>query len=223
MKEKFTSINIILDGSGSMSHLTDETIQGVNKFIQEQKLIPGEAVLSLHIFSTFIKTVCDFETLDKVKPLDRSIYYPNNGTALLDAVGSSIDKLGKKLSSMEESERPDKVLFLIITDGQENSSSLVEEDQIIYPYYVASSMPSYSSIIIPKLRYSLSKIKEMIKHQQEKYNWRFMFYGANVDAFAEGASMGIAAQNSIPYISSPEGLNTLYNSISSTTTTFRNS
>lgn len=193
MKENFASINVIIDGSGSMLPLVDDTIGGCNSFLEDQKKVEGEAAFTLVTFNTQATTIHDFVPLDKVPQLTREDYRPHSGTALLDAVGFNIDKLGKKLAGMPEEDRPSKVIFLIITDGQENSS----------------------------VSYTKAKVAQMIKHQREVYNWEFVFMGANIDAVSEGSSLGVSTMNSVNYDATKGGTKKLYTDISQSMGTYR--
>jgi len=194
-KENFTSINVIIDASGSMSHLSHDTIGNFNTFLQEQKAYPGEAVFTLCTFNTDYHLVHDFVKIAGVPSLDSKTYTPQGGTALLDAMGSTIDSVGKKLAALPESERPSKVIFLIITDGHENSSK----------------------------RFDPAQIKAMVEHQKDVYSWEFVFMGANIDAIATGTNLGISMQNTLNYVPSAAGTQDLYKSISSNTSAYRGS
>src|ERR1700678_698168 len=147
MKDNFTSINVIIDASGSMQGLRNDTIGSFNTFLQEQKDVPGEAVFTLCTFNTTYHLVHDFVKLATVPNLDPKSYAPEGGTALLDAIGQTIDTVGAKLAAMPEEERASKVVVLIITDGEENMSR----------------------------RYTPEQIKTMVKHQEDVYNWTFCF------------------------------------------------
>jgi hypothetical protein len=194
-KENFTSINVIIDQSGSMSGLTNDTIGGFNQFLSDQNQEPGEAVFTLCLFNTSYQLPYNFVKLADVPSLTDKVYRPSGGTALLDAVGTTIDQVGSKLDAMPEEERPSKVIFLIITDGDENSSR----------------------------EYSKAKIKSMVSHQRDTYNWEFVFMGANIDAISEGSSLGIAAHNSVNYSASAAGTHDLYKGISSNMRSYRSS
>lgn len=194
-KENFTSINVIVDASGSMSHLAHDTIGNFNTFLKEQKEFPGEAVFTLCTFNTDYRLPHDFVKIAGVPNLDAKTYIPQGGTALLDAMGTTIDSLGRKLAAMPEEERPSKVIFLIITDGHENSSK----------------------------RYSAEQIKAMVEHQKDVYSWEFVFMGANIDAIATGTNLGISAQNTLNYAATAAGTHELYSTISSSMNTYRSS
>lgn len=194
-KENFTSINVIIDASGSMQHLTNDTIGSFNGFLKDQKAVPGDAAFTLCTFNTDYRLVHDFVKLAAVPDLDPKTYSPNGGTALLDALGTTMDSVGQKLAALPEDERPSKVIFLVITDGHENSSR----------------------------RYTGARIKEMVEHQKEKYSWEFVFMGANIDAFATGTSMGIDAHNTLNYEATKGGTRRLYKSVSDSMTSYRSS
>ena len=195
MKENFTSINVVMDKSGSMGNLTDDTIGSFNTFLKEQKEFPGEAVFTLCTFNHESTFVHDAEHIANVQDLNIDTYRPNGNTALLDALGQTIDRVGKNLAAMPEADRPSKVIFLVITDGEENSSRMFDREQI----------------------------KSMVEHQKSVYNWEFMFFGANVDAFTAGTSMGFAANNSIGYNATAAGTEVLYRGISSNVSNYRSS
>lgn len=194
-KENFTSINVIIDASGSMAHLTHDTIGNFNTFLKEQKEFPGEAVFTLCTFNTDYHLTHDFVKIASVSDLSVKSYVPQGGTALLDAMGTTIDSVGRKLATMPEDERPSKVIFLIITDGHENSSH----------------------------RYSAEQIKSMVEHQKDVYSWEFVFMGANIDAIGTGTSLGISAQNTLNYSADSVGTHQLYKSISENMSSYRGS
>jgi hypothetical protein len=183
MKPGLTHIEILLDKSGSMQSVAVDTIGGMNSFLSKQKEVPGEVELSLVQFNnTYLTTLVDLP-LNEFTPLNNSSYRPSGFTALLDALGRSIDELGRRLNKRPESERPEKVLFVVLTDGYENASK----------------------------EYSRQAIKEKITHQREKYSWEFIFLGANQDAILTGAELGIGAGNSLTYAASAQGLDAVYN------------
>ncbi len=192
-KENFTSINVIIDRSGSMSGLTQDTIGSFNSFIKEQKDVPGEASFTLCTFNHDYSLVHDFVKLASVPDLNSKTYQPSGNTALLDALGTTITTVGQKLAAMPEDERPSKVIFLVITDGQENASQ----------------------------RFSKEQIKSMVEHQTQVYNWEFVFIGANIDAFHAGQSYGFAASKSVSYNATAGGTRQLYNSVSSNLRSYR--
>jgi hypothetical protein len=157
MKKGLSEIVLILDESGSMNSSKSDTIGGVNGFLKSQQKIRGEASITLVKFSDYYKIVNDAAPLDDVVFLDESNYIPSNTTALFDAVGKTIDNIGKRLAETPEGSRPEKVIFAIITDGLENASSMFSQKQIF----------------------------SMVTHQKEKYNWDFIFLGADIDTWGE--------------------------------------
>ena len=177
MKTGYTHISIVLDRSGSMESVKADTIGGFNAFLQEQKTAPGEATLTLAQFDNEYDLLENFAPIEIVKPLTDTTYVPRGSTALLDAIGRTIVDIGARLASLPEDARPSHVLFVILTDGEENASH----------------------------EFTRPKIFEMISHQRDAYAWEFVFIGANQDAISAGASMGISAGNSIAYAPSPAG------------------
>jgi Mg-chelatase subunit ChlD len=194
-KENFTSINIIIDSSGSMSNLRMDTIGSFNSFLKDQKAFPGEVIFTLCTFSDDYRLVYDFENIHNVPDLSVDSYCPGGNTALLDAIGTTIDEVGRKLAAMPETERPSKVLFLIITDGQENASH----------------------------RYAADQIKSMVEHQRSVYSWEFVFMGANIDAITSAVNLGISYQNSLNYSATKDGTHQLYATLSESTKRYRSS
>lgn len=160
MNKNLTEIIVVLDRSGSMQACRDSAEKGLNKLIEEQQGQPGEARMTLVTFNQYATTIFQGRKIDQVRPVQ---LHPSGNTALLDAVGHTIDSVGARLAALPEEERPGLVLFVIITDGEENSSH----------------------------SYSRAKIKEMVQHQASKYNWQFLYLGANVDAFTEAGGLGI--------------------------------
>lgn len=192
-KQNLTSINIVLDRSGSMTKLSAETLSGFNKFLSEQKNSDGEATLTLATFSNDYTLVHDFCKLGSIGELTVANYKTGGYTALLDALGKTIDATGVKLAAMPEEDRPSKVIFVIITDGQENFSREFNRTQIL----------------------------EKITHQREKYNWEFIFLGANQDAIQEGMNLGVTMHNSFNYIADSAGTSTVYKTVSSNMSSYR--
>lgn len=186
MKKNLTEMVFILDRSGSMGHLTNDTIGGFNSMIENQKLESGEAYVTTVLFDDEYEVLHNHVNIKEVKPITRKEYYARGLTALLDAIGKTINVVGNRLAETAEEERPEKVIFVITTDGFENAS----------------------------VEFTKSKIKEMIEHQQDKYAWTFMFIGANMDAVSEASSLGIKSAFSKTYTASKEGTESLYKATS---------
>lgn len=193
MKTNLTEIVFILDRSGSMRFLTKDTIGGFNSFIENQKKEEGEALVTTILFDDKYEILHNGINIENITPLTGKEYSARGMTALLDAVGKSINDVGDRLNRTEESERPSKVIFVITTDGQENSSKEFNREQI----------------------------KEMITRQTDKYNWQFMFLGANIDAVGEAASLGINPVFASNYVASPVGTDSLYATLSKTVSNYR--
>lgn len=191
MKSNYTHIAVLLDRSGSMSSMKEEVVSGINKLIKEQKEAEGTASMSISQFDDFYDIITEFEDIQTVKDIDSSIYVPRGMTALNDSLAKLIKQVGKKLASMPEEERPEKVLVHVISDGQENAS----EDR------------------------TGEKLKALVKEQEEKYGWCFVYIGANQDSKFEARSKGIL--NSVNYVASKVGMDSMFNSLSSASTVYR--
>jgi len=162
MKKNLTEIIFVLDESGSMGSAKSDTIGGFNEFIENQKKVKGDVKFTFVKFSDYYKIVNDGTELAHVASLNESNYTPSFSTALRDAVGKTIDQVGNRLKNTPEDQRPEKVMFAVLTDGEENSSK----------------------------EYSQEKVFEMVKHQTDKYKWEFLFLGADIDAWSGGSSIG---------------------------------
>lgn len=183
----------IIDRSGSMSGLEEDTIGGFNAMLQEQQVVEGEAFLTTVLFDDRYELLYDHVDIQRVAPLTRDDYTVRGSTALLDAIGMTIHKIKKIQRSTSEESRAEKVLFLIITDGQENASR----------------------------HYTVDMIKERIEHQKQKYGWEFIFFGANMDAIAEAAKIGIAADRARNYSADACGTQSAYTAMSAISSAFR--
>ncbi len=193
MKANYTDITIVLDRSGSMQNIKDDTIGGFNAFLQEQQAVPGQATLTLVQFDHEYEVIYQAVTLAEVKPLDGRSFIPRGNTALLDAMGRTINSLGERLAAMAESERPEKVIFVVLTDGQENSSQ----------------------------EFNVKQVKYLIEHQRENYAWEFVFLAANQDAIITAKAMGIAQGNALTYAANSAGTSAALSSLSSNMTNYR--
>ena len=169
MKQGYVEIAFVLDETGSMHDIKEDTIGGFNQWLEEQKQVDIEETrFSLVLFSKvhgerMYRMMYEGALIQDVRELDESTYRPRGTTPLLDAMGMTIDSLGSRLDKMDQDDKPEKVIVVILTDGLENASE----------------------------EYTLERVKEMVTHQQEKYGWRFIFLGCGIDAFAAGAQMGI--------------------------------
>ena len=184
MKKGYIDITLVLDRSGSMQDIREATQDGVNEFINKQKLIDGNNTFTL------IKFDDQYErTLNNIplKDVQKVKLEPRGMTALLDAIGITINDKGKYFRKLPENERPEKVIFVIVTDGQENSSK----------------------------EFRREKIFDMIKKQTEKYSWEFVFLGANQDAIATAVSYGINATSAMTYSSTSHNTTSMFVSLAS--------
>ena len=182
MRENLTEMVFVLDRSGSMSGLAADTIGGFNELIEKQKKIEGDAYVTTVLFDHEYEVLHDHVALEEVAPLTDKEYFARGSTALLDAVGRTIDAVGARLAATAEEERPEHVVFVITTDGMENSSR----------------------------EYTAQRVRGMIEHQQQKYSWQFVFLGANMDAVSEARNLGISAKYAADFTPSHSGVRKMY-------------
>ena len=171
MRKGLTEIVFILDRSGSMSGLEADTIGGFNSMIEKQQKEEGEAYISTVLFDDQTEVLYDRVPIGKVEPMNDNQYYVRGCTALLDAVGGAIHHIGNVHKYARPEDVPEKTLFIITTDGMENASR----------------------------RYDYRKVKKMVEHQKEKYNWEFIFLGANIDAIEVAGRFGVSASRAVRY------------------------
>lgn len=182
MNTNLTEIIFLLDRSGSMAGLESDTIGGFNALIEKQRQLEGETVVTAVLFDDRYEILWNGINAVRAKLTDKE-YYVRGSTALLDAVGRTILDAGCRLSKTIENEKPLKVIFVITTDGMENASR----------------------------EFTAEKVKELIRHQQEKYNWEFIFLGANIDAVKEAGNIGIDLKNAYSFEASKTGVLSMYN------------
>ena len=175
MKKNLTEIVFILDRSGSMAGLEEDTIGGFNAMIEKQKREPGEALVSTVLFDNVSEVIHDRVDIQKIEPMTRNAYYVRGCTALLDAVGGAIHHIGNVHKYARAEDRPEKTLFVITTDGMENASR----------------------------QYSYEKLKTMIQRQKETYGWEFLFLGPI--SMLPGKLPGLASMRTVPPITMPTG------------------
>ena len=174
MNENLTELVVVIDRSGSMEPVANDAIGGFNTFLKAQKEAPGEAKITVVQFNTQLEFYAANVDVKSVQPLDTKTYTPEGGTALYDAVGLAIDETGKRLASMKENDRPSKVIFAILTDGEENSSK----------------------------KYRGNEIKKMIEHQRDVYKWDFVFLAAGEGAFKEAEHIGMQMSKTMKFANS---------------------
>ena len=168
-------------------------IGAFNTFVDEQQQVAGQASFSLVQFDDRYEVYLDAVDLAKVGRLDRTTYVPRGMTALYDAVGRAIVATGTRLAALDEAERPDKVVFLIQTDGEENASH----------------------------EYDAATLQAMIRHQQDKYAWEFVFLGANIDAGSVAEEIGIARDKALQYANNADGTRAAFAAVSDNLAGFR--
>ena len=186
MKKNLTELVFILDRSGSMAGLEDDTIGGFNAMIERQKKEPGEVYVSTVLFDNHREVLHDRVDIQNIRPMTRNDYYVRGCTALLDAIGHAIHHIGNIHKYAREEDRPGKTLFVITTDGMENASST----------------------------YTYESLKAEIERQKEKYGWEFIFLGANIDAAKEAGRFGIEAEHAVNYHADHQGTAIIYEAVS---------
>jgi hypothetical protein len=164
MNNDLTEIIFVLDKSGSMGSIRNDTIGGFNTFIQDQQELPGDAVFTLAMFNTQNTIEKRSVLLENVGELTQETYRPGGGTALLDAVGQTINDVVSRHATLEEDEKPGKTILVVLTDGEENSS---------------------------KEFINVNDLGKMIK-EREDAGWEVIFLGADIDAWADGSEMGFS-------------------------------
>ena len=177
MRKNLTEIVFILDRSGSMSGLEQDTIGGFNSMINQQKNAEGEALVSTILFDNVSEVLHDRINVKDIHPLTDHDYMVRGCTALLDAIGGAIHHIGNIHKYARQEDIPEHTMFVITTDGMENASRY----------------------------YSSNKVKEMIERQKIKYGWEFLFLGANIDAVETAGLFGIDEDRAVNYQCDSEG------------------
>jgi len=186
MKKNLTELVFILDKSGSMSGLEDDTIGGFNSMIEKQKTAYGEAYVSTVLFSNDSEVVHDRVSLDKIKPMTRNDYVPSGCTALMDAIGDAVKHISNIHKYARKEDIPERTIFVITTDGMENASH----------------------------RYDSDTIKSMIEEKKEADNWEFLFLGANIDAVETARKYGISEDRAVKFKCDSKGTKVTYGAVS---------
>ena len=186
MGKGLTELVFILDRSGSMSGLEADTIGGFNSLIAKQKKEEGTALISTVLFDDHAEVLYDRISLDRIEPMNDRQYYVRGCTALLDALGGAIHHIGNVHKYAREEDRPEKTIFIITTDGMENSSH----------------------------RYTYDKVKKMVERQRDRYGWEFLFLGANIDAIEVAGRFGVQANRAVNYECDREGTQLNYEVLS---------
>lgn len=187
-----TLIVCILDRSGSMSSVIDDAIGGFNEFLKKQKKLDEDATMSVVLFDDRYELLYNNVNLQDVKKMTREDWSPRGMTALNDAIGRTINDVESELKKLKNSERPDKILVAIVTDGHENASR----------------------------EFTGQDIKNLIK-KKEKEDWQFVYLAANQDAFSVGTSYGFSGGNTLSYTNTSVGNTIMFDSLSSAATKYR--
>ena len=193
MKKNLTELVFILDKSGSMSGLESDTIGGFNSMLEKQKAVDGECRITTVLFDNTYTLLHDRIDIRAVSPMTNGEYFVGGSTALLDAIGQTINKLVIVQRNTAEDYRADKVMFVILTDGEENSSR----------------------------EYSGDKVRGMIEHEKEKYGWEFIFLGANIDAVQTAQRFGIDADRAVDYVPDAKGTRLNFEAMAETVACYR--
>ncbi len=193
MKKGLTELVFILDKSGSMGGLESDTIGGYNAMLAKQQAVEGECRITTVLFDNGYELLHDRADLGGVRPVTEREYQVGGSTALLDAIGRTIHKIGNAQKHTSEEYRAERVIFVIITDGEENSSR----------------------------EYSVEKVREMIERQKSRYGWEFVFLGANIDSVATAGRFGIAPDRAVDYVADSEGTRLNYTVVGEAVEAFR--
>ncbi|MBR3475524.1 MAG: VWA domain-containing protein [Oscillospiraceae bacterium] len=185
-KRDLTELVFVLDRSGSMSGLEADTIGGFNALIEKQKKEPGRCLVTTVLFDSRIQTIHDRVELQAMKPMTEKDYAVGGCTALLDALGSTIRHIVDIHRYARAEDVPARTTFVVMTDGLENASRL----------------------------YSSEEVKRMIRHEQEKYGWEFLFLAANIDAVETAGRMGIRPERAVNYNADRQGTRIAYEALS---------
>jgi uncharacterized protein YegL len=186
MKTNITELVFILDKSGSMSGLESDTIGGYNAMLKKQQRESGDAIVTTVLFDDNYELLHDRINIKGIRPITEKEYFVEGSTALLDAIGKTIHKIGNAQKHTLEAQRADKVMIVITTDGMENASH----------------------------EYTYEKIKGMVERQKERYGWEFIFLGANIDAVSTAAKFGISKDRAANYNADSEGTRLNYEAVS---------
>lgn len=188
-----TELVFILDKSGSMQGLQDDTLGGYNRMLEEQRTLDGQCHVTTVLFDHKVNILHDRADIREVHSMSSEQYQPSGYTALLDAVGTAINRVGNRQKNSPPQQRASKVMVVIITDGMENSSR----------------------------EFNLSHIRHMVERQQQRFGWEFIFLGANIDAIDVAASYGISAKSASNYVADSQGTELNFATISEAVQDFR--
>jgi len=194
IKNNITELVFILDRSGSMSGLEADTIGGFNSMIEKQRKLDGKVYVSTVLFDNSSEVLHDRIDIEKIEPMNDHQYNVRGCTALLDAIGSAIHHIGNVHKYARPEDVPEHTMFIITTDGQENASRI----------------------------YDSEKVKKMIRRQEERYGWEFLFVAANIDAVETARNIGIRRERAANYNHTGKGTRDLYEAMDCAVTSMRN-
>lgn len=187
-----TELVFILDRSGSMAGLENETIGGFNSILEKQKKeTKGDVIVTTVLFDNEYEILHNRLPINEVKKISNEDYYVRGMTALLDAIGKSIVNL-KEINKTKKN-KDTKVLFVIITDGMENASK----------------------------EFTIDKVKKLVELQKKEFKWEFLFLGANIDAIETAGSFGIEPSKAVQYHSDKIGTEKNYRVLNEAVSEFR--
>ena len=186
MKKDLTELVFILDMSGSMEHLTDDTIGGFNSVLKEHASKEGDVLVTTYLFNNDSRMLHDRLPIKDVPPMTSADYRAAGCTALIDALGEAIKHIVGIHRYARKEDIPEHTVFVITTDGMENASHKFSSDQV----------------------------KQMVTHEQEKYGWEFVFLAANIDAVESAERYGIGRDRAVNYLADSEGTEVLYETVS---------
>ena len=193
MKKNLTELVFILDKSGSMAGLERDTIGGFNAMLDKQKAQAGECRITTVLFDHRYELLHDRTDIRAVRPITAREYRVGGSTALLDALGKTIHKIATAQKNTSEPFRAKRVMFVIITDGEENASR----------------------------EYAAKEVKEAIRRQKSRSGWEFIFLGANIDAVETAGRFGIDAGRAANYVPDSQGTALNFRAMSETVSAFR--
>ena len=182
IKNGITEMVFIIDRSGSMAGMETDTIGGFNAMIEKQKQLEGTCYVSTVLFANESAVLHDRKNIKEIAPLTERDYYVGGGTALLDAIGGAIHHIGNIHKYARNEDVPEHTIFVITTDGMENASH----------------------------QFDSARVKHMIRRQEERYGWEFLFVAANIDAIETARNIGIRSERAGNYKQTREGTQCVY-------------
>ena len=185
IKNGITEMVFIIDKSGSMAGMEEDTVGGFNAMIEKQKKLDGKCYISTVLFSNRSSVLHDRIDIQKIEPLTEREYCVGGGTALLDAIGGAIHHIGNVHKYARNEDVPEHTIFVITTDGMENASC----------------------------EYDSERVKQMIRRQEERYGWEFLFVAANIDAVETARNIGIRRERAANYKQTREGTHKVYEAV----------